>query len=146
MSASNFYEDGNHGLNVIVVPDEEDSTVVEDTIQNICDELNEIGYSIDHLSLVDKTPRSYETGQNFAVFSKKNKVVAIFTLCAGYYSGANINIYTGYDHLTDEYERDEITVNKRDIERVVRVIKNYTESFNRVATFSNGESIYERNN
>ena len=145
MATSNFYQDGNHGLNVILTGDDEDDTSVEDTLSNIVDELNEIGYSVDEAHIVN-TPRSFDTGQQFLVYNKKgDKAIALLELCAGYYSGANINIYTG-DSLYDETDEDyvEITKNKRDIAMVVKTVQNYTEGFRRVATFSNGESIYER--
>jgi hypothetical protein len=145
MATSNFYQDGNHGLNVIV-PLEEDEidTTVEDTLVNIVDELASAGYSVDSVKNWVDTPRSFDTGQQFAVYTKAGKNVALLELCAGYYSGANINIYTG-QLLKDvlDYEH-EVTVNKRDITRVVTIVKENTEGFKRTATFSNGESIYER--
>lgn len=145
MSASNFYQDGNQGLNVIVTDDEDEmDTTVEDTLSNIVDELSSAGYSVDNVKNWVNTPRSYDTGQQFAVYNKAGKTVALLELCAGYYSGANINIYTG-QMLKDvlDYEH-EVTVNKRDITRVVTIVKQNTEGFKRTATFSNGESIYER--
>lgn len=149
MATSNFYQDGNHGLNVIVIPDDdEDSTIVEDTLANIVSELTDKGYSVDDASHMTQAPRSFETGQGFLVYNKNGKTVAFLELCAGYYSGANVNIYTGQDLIDisdDGYDYDkEVTKNKRDIERVVKAIQAYTEGFRRVATFSNGESIYER--
>lgn len=148
MATSNFYQDGNHGLNVIVIPDDEDNTVVEDTLVNIVDELSEKGYSVDDAKHLTQAPRSFETGQGFLVYNKNGKIVAFYELCAGYYSGANVNIYTGQELIDisdDGYDYDkEVTKNKRDIARVVKAIQDNTESFKRVATFSNGESIYER--
>lgn len=145
MATSNFYQSGNHGLNVIIIPDEdENNTTVEDTLINIVDELSQMGYSLDNVKNWIDTPRSFDTGQQFAVYNKNGKIVAFYELCAGYYSGANINIYTGDElefHIGDE---DPITKNKRDIKRVVGVVKQNTEGFRRTATFSNGESIYER--
>lgn len=145
MATSNFYQDGNHGLNVIIIDNEdEDDTTVEDTLVNIVAELSSAGYSVDNVKNWTNTPRSFDTGQQFAVYSKKAKVVALLELCAGYYSGANINIYTGAmlkDIVDDE---DEVTVNNRDIKRVVTIVKQHTEAFRRTATFSSGESIYER--
>lgn len=149
MATSNFYQDGNHGLNVIV-PDTDDEmdTTVEDTLVNIVEELSSKGYSVDSASHLTQAPRSFETGQAFLVYNKNGKIVAFYELCAGYYSGANVNIYTGKDLIDisdDGYDYDgEITKNKRDIARVVKAIQDNTESFKRVATFSNGESIYER--
>ena len=144
MATSNFYQDGNHGLNVIIIPDDEDNTVVEDTLQNIVDHLNEIGYSVDDARYLSQAPRSFETGQAFTVHRKDGRMVAMYELCAGYYSGTNVNIYTGND-LTELLDDDtEVTKNKRDVTRVVNAIKQYTEGFRKVATFSNGESIYER--
>ena len=94
MATSNFYEDGNNGLNVIIINDEDD-TAVEYTLQNICDEINNMGYSIDNVNNWVDTPRSFDTGQQFAVYNKSGRVLALLELCAGYYSGANINVYTG---------------------------------------------------
>lgn len=145
MATSNFYQDGNHGLNVILTGDDEDDTSVEDTLSNIVDELNEIGYSVDEAHIVN-TPRSFDTGQQFLVYNKKgDKAIALLELCAGYYSGANVNVYTG-DALDDETDEEyvEVTKNKRDVTRVVDIVKSNTQSFRRTATFSNGESIYER--
>ena len=147
MATSNFYQDGNHGLNVILIEDEDD-TAVEDTLINIVDELSSNGYSVDDAKHLTQAPRSFETGQGFLVYNKNGKIVAFYELCAGYYSGANVNIYTGQDLMDvidDGYDHDkEVTKNKRDIARVVKAIKDNTEGFNRVATFINGESIYER--
>lgn len=145
MATSNFYQDGNHGLNVIITSDDDEmDTSVEDTLVNIVDELASKGYSVDDARYLSQAPRSFETGQAFTVYNKGGKMVAMYELCAGYYSGANINIYTG-QLLKDvlEYE-NEVTKNKRDIARVVNVIQENTTGYKRTATFSNGESIYER--
>lgn len=149
MATSNFFQDGNHGLNVIIIPDEdENSTIVEDTLVNIVDELSNKGYSVDDASHLTQAPRSFETGQGFLVYNKNGKIVAFYELCAGYYSGANVNIYTGQELIDisdDGYDYDnEITKNKREIARVVKVIQDNTEGFRKIAQFSNGESIYER--
>lgn len=149
MATSNFYQDGNHGLNVIVIPeDDEFDTTVEDTPANIVAELSSRGYSVDDAKHLTQAPRSFETGQAFLVYNKNAKIVAFLELCAGYYSGANINIYTGeelIDISDDGYDYDgEVTKNKRDIARVVKIVKHHTEAFKRTATFSSGESIYER--
>ncbi len=148
MATSNFYQDGNHGLNVIVIPDDDDDGItVEDTLVNIVEELSNRGYSVDDAKHLTQAPRSFETGQAFLVYNKNGKIVAMYELCAGYYSGANVNIYTGdelIDISDDGYDYDkEVTKNKRDIARVVKTIQDNTESFRRVATFSNGETIYE---
>jgi hypothetical protein len=147
MATSNFYEDGNNGLNVIVTEDE-DETIVEDTLQNIVDTINSMGYSVDNVRNWVDTPRSFDTGQQFAIYNKNSRIVALLELCAGYYSGANVNIYTGQDLIDisdDGYDYDkEVTKNKRDIARVVKAVQDFTEGFRRTAQFSNGESIYER--
>lgn len=145
MATSNFYQDGNHGLNVILIDDEESAEfIVGDTLANIVEELSNSGYSVDNVKGWVNTPRSYDTGQQFAVYNKAGKNVALLEVCAGYYSGANINIYTGQKLIDVIYYPDDVTKNERDIERVVRIVKVNTESFKRTATFSNGESIYER--
>ena len=146
MATSNFYEDGNNGLNVIII-DEEDNgdMVVGDTLANIVAELDKMGYSVDNVRNWVDTPRSFDTGQQFAVYNKSgNRVIALLELCAGYYSGANINVYTGQylkDVLDDE---SDVSMNKRDARRVVQAVQEYTTGYRRTATFSNGESIYER--
>lgn len=145
MATSNFYEDGNNGLHVIITDeDNEDDTSVEDTLQNICDTINEMGYSIDNVRNWVNTPRSFDTGQQFAVYNNAGRVVALLELCVGYYPGANINVYTG-QYLKDvlEYD-DEVSINKRDARRIVGAVQEFTTTFKRTATFSNGESIYER--
>jgi len=145
MSASNFYQDGNHGLNVIV-PDTDDEldTSVEDTLINIVEELSTAGYSVDNVKNWVNTPRSYDTGIQYAIHAPNNRLVALLEVCTGYYSGANVNIYTGLD-LIDllDVEDEPVTVNKRYIEGVVKAVKRNTAQYIRTATFSNGESVYE---
>ena len=146
MATSNFYQDGNHGLNVIVIPDDADEfdTTVEDTLINIVEELSSAGYSVDNVKNWVDTPRSFDTGQQFAVYNKAGRVVALLELCSGYYSGANVNVYTG-QYLKDVLDDDtDVSVNKRDARRIVQAVEEYTTTFRRTATFSNGESIYER--
>lgn len=143
MATGNFYTGGNNGLNVIISDYDE---AVEYTLVNIVDELSSKGYSVDDAKHLTQAPRSFETGQGFLVYNKNGKIVAFYELCAGYYSGANINIYTGDEliDISDDGYDNEVTKNKRDIKRVVKAIQDYTEGFKRVATFSNGETIYER--
>lgn len=146
MATSNFYEDGNNGLNVIII-DEDDNgdMIVGDTLANIVAELSKMGYSVDNVKNWVDTPRSFDTGQQFAVYNKAGtKVIALLELCAGYYSGANINVYTG-QYLKDVLDDDsDVSMNKRDARRVVQAVQEYTTGYRRTATFSNGESIYER--
>lgn len=134
MATANFYESGNHGLNVIAMDYEEEAV---DTLDNIESELK--GYSFRDIRM-DSTPRSFDTGVVYSVF-KGHKVVAILELCSGYYEGANINIYTD-EHLLDEYDRDEVTYNKRDIAKVVKAVKLYTTQYGKAYQFSNGETGY----
>lgn len=126
-------------MNVIIVDD--DDMEVDDTLSNIEYELSGMGYAIDETSHMAQAPRGYETGQTFLVYNKNNKVVALYELCSGYYEHANINIYTG-DEI-GEIVYDDVTKNKRDIERVVRAIKLYTTQYHTVKRFSNGETFYE---
>jgi len=141
MATGNFYTGGNHGLNVIYVDYEE---AVGDTIANIVAELSSKGYSIDSASHLIDTPRSFDTGQQFTVYNKSARVVALLELCAGYYSGANINVYTG-QYLKDVLDDDsDVSINKRDARRIVQAVQEFTTTFKRTATFSSGESIYER--
>lgn len=145
MATSNFYEDGNNGLNVIQYENEDDAEMlVGDTLANIVAEINNMGYSVDNVRNWVDTPRSFDTGQQFAVYNKSARVVALLELCAGYYSGANINIYTG-QYLKDVLDDDsDVSINKRDARRIVQAVQEFTTTFKRTATFSNGESIYER--
>jgi hypothetical protein len=149
MATGNFYTGGNHGLNVIIIPDEEeDNMTVEDTIANIVAELSSKGYSVDSADNLTQAPRSFETGTGYLVYNKNAKIVAFLELCAGYYSGANIDIYTGdalIDISDDGYDYDnEVTKNKRDIDRVVKCVEMYTDGFRKKYQFSNGETWYER--
>ena len=143
MATSNFYEDGNNGLNVILIEDEDNADiVVGDTLQNIVDTINSMGYSVDNVKNWVDTPRSFDTGQQFAVYNKSGRVIALLELCAGYYSGANINVYTG-QYLKDVLEDEDVSINKRDARRVVQAVQEYTTGYKRTATFSNGEAVYE---
>lgn len=145
MATGNFYTGGNHGLNVIISDYDE---AVEDTVANIVAELSSKGYSVDSANYLTQAPRSFETGQGFLVYNKNAKIVAFLEVCAGYYEHANVDVYTGMEDLDDlvndgrEYKSD-ITKNKRDIDRVVKCVEMYTSGYKRVATFSNGETIYE---
>lgn len=146
MATSNFYQDGNHGLNVIYTDYEE---AVEDTLDNIVAELSSKRYDVDSANHLTQVPRSFETGLGYLVVTPKGKYVAFLEVCAGYYHGANINIYTGREYLDDlindgrEYKSD-ITENKRDIDKVVKCVKAFTDGYKRTALFSSGEAIYER--
>lgn len=149
MATSNFFQDGNHGLNVIVTPDDDEmDTTVEDTLVKIVDELSSKGYSVDDAKHLTQAPRSFETGTGYLVYNKNAKIVAFLELCAGYYSGANIDIYTGDDLIDisdDGYDyENEVTKNKRDIARVVKCVEMYTDGFRKKYQFSNGETWYER--
>lgn len=143
MATGNFYINGNHGLNVVLTDYEE---ALPDTLANIVAELSSKVYSVDSADHLTDTPRSFDTGTGYLVYNKKGKAVAFLEVCAGYYEHANINIYTG-DELIDigdsDYE-NEVTKNKRDIDRVVRCVEMYTDGYKKVATFSNGEVIYEK--
>jgi len=145
MSAPNFYENGNHGLNVIHDEDEIGDFQVYDVLGLIVSELADIGYSVDDVRNWIDTPRSYETGIQYAVYEPNGKLVAVLEVCTGYYSGANVNIYTG-DLLVDELGDKEyynISVNKKLYGKVVDVIKRCTTAYHKTAQFSNGEAIYE---
>ena len=145
MATGNFYTGGNHGLNVIIAEYDE---AVDDTVANIVAELSSKGYSVDSANHLTQAPRSFETGQGYLVYNKNAKIVAFIEVCAGYYEHANVDIYTG-DELIDISDGGydyggEVTKNKRDIDRVVKCVEMYTDGYKRVATFSNGETIYER--
>ena len=144
MATSNFYTGGNHGLNVIISDYDE---AVEYTLENIMAELSSKGYSVDSANHLTQAPRSFETGQGYRVYNKNAKIVAFIEVCAGYYEHANVDIYTGdelIDIIDDGYDYgNEVTKNKRDIDRVVKCVEAYTDGYGRVATFSNGETIYE---
>lgn len=145
MATGNFYTGGNHGLNVIISDYDE---AVEDTLANIVSELTSKGYSIDSANHLTQAPRSFETGQGYLVYNKNAKIVAFIEVCAGYYSGANVNIYTGQDLIDisdDGYDyENEVTKNKRDIARVVKCVEMYTDGFRKKYQFSNGETWHER--
>lgn len=149
MATGNFYEAGNHGLHIIGCDSDGEGFEVEDTIANITCELEAKGWSFDELSRAEiSVPRSFETGREWEVNDKAGKLVARISLAAGYYEHANLNIFTG-DALLDELGEDKqywnMTTNKRSIKTLLDVIAMYTTAIKRVATFSNGETIYEKN-
>lgn len=142
MATGNFYQSGNHGLNVIDTRDDE--FALEDTISNIVCELSSKGYSVDSANHLIDTPRSFDTGLGYLVVTPKGKYVAFLEVCAGYYEGANINIYTGQE-LEDIVDYGyNVSKNKKDIDRVVKCVKLYTEEYVTTARFSNGETFYEK--
>lgn len=145
MATSNFYENGNHGLNVILDDNEVGDFQVYDTLTLMVDELAEVGYTVDDVKNWVHTPRSFDTGMQYAVYNPDGKLTALLEVCAGYYEHANINIYTG-ETLIDEIGDKEyynITENKKFVKKVVDVVKRHTSGYKRTTTFSNGESIYE---
>lgn len=141
MATGNFYTGGNHGLNVIIADYDE---AVGDTLENIIAELSSKGYSVDSADHLTQAPRSFETGTGYLVYNKNAKTVAFIEVCAGYYEHANIDIYTGDELIDISDDSYEVTKNKRDIDRVVKCVEMYTDGYKRVATFNNGETIYER--
>jgi len=134
MATGNFYESGDHGLNVISGDHEE---AVADVVSNIVFDLKK--YSVDSIRI--NTPRSFDTGMAFAIFNDNSKVVAILEVCNGYYESSNINIYTK-ENLLNEYDREEVTYNKQDIECVVNAVKRNTTQYKKAYQFSNGETGY----
>ena len=146
MATSNFYESGNHGLNVILDDNEVGDFQVYDTLALMVDELAEVGYTADDVKNWVHTPWSFDTGIQYAVYNPDGKLTALLEVCTGYYEGANVNIYTG-ETLIDEIGDKGyygITENKKFVKKVVDVVKRHTSGYNRIATFSNGETIYER--
>lgn len=145
MATGNFYTGGNHGLNVIITDYDE---AVDDTVENIISELSSKGYSVDSADHLTQAQGRFETGRGYLVYNKNGKIVAFLEVCAGYYEHANVDVYTGDEliELSDDgYDYDnEVTKNKRDIDRVVKCVEMYTDGYKRVATFSNGETIYEK--
>lgn len=137
MSTANFTQVGNHGLFVI---DAEEEFDYPDTVANIVSELSTKGFSVDKVNATD--------GDDWAVFDNKGKGVALITAYDGYYSGVSFGIFTGDDmieELDPYHEYDEkITRNKKTIDKVVKCVATYTTPIRRVATFSNGEAVYER--
>ena len=146
MATANFYENGGHGLNVIHDEDELGDFQVYNVLALIVDELAEVGYTADDVRNWVNTPRSFETGIQYAVYNPDGKLTALLEVCTGYYSGANVNIYTDSDlvDILGDKEYYNITENKKFVKKVVDVVKRHTVGYNRVAQFSNGETIYER--
>ena len=146
MATANFYENGGHGLNVIHDEDELGDFQVYDVIALMVDELEGIGYTVDDVKNWVDTPRSFDTGTQYAVYNPDGKLTALLELCTGYYSGANVNIYTDSDlvDIMGDKEYYNITENKKFVKKVVDVVKRHTIGYNKVAQFSNGETIYER--
>ena len=137
MATANFTQVGNHGLFVI---EAEDEFEYSDTVENIVSELSSKGFSVDKANLTD--------GDDYAVYDSRGRGVAIISAHDGYYSGVSFGIYTG-DDMKEEFDPygeydDKITRDKRIIAKVVKCVGMYTTPIRRVATFSNGEAIYER--
>lgn len=146
MATGNFYENGNHGLNVIHDEDELGDFQVYDVLALIVDELAGVGYTVDDVKNWVHTPLSFETGIQYAVYNPDGKLTALLEVCTGYYESANVNIYTGATLIDEVGDKEyyNITENKRFVKKVVDVVKRHTSGYKRVATFSNGETIYER--
>ena len=137
MATANFTEVGNHGLFII---DSENEYDYPYTVENIVSELSSKGFSVDKVNVTD--------GDDYLVVDKNGKDVAIISAHDGYYSGVSFGIFTGDDMIeeADPYHEytPNITKNKKTIDKVVKCVAMYTEQIRRVATFSNGEAIYER--
>jgi hypothetical protein len=156
MSAPNFMQAGNGGLNVIKVEDDFDLT---DTLENIIDSLEHEGFTVLDTNAFTSN-RSYNAIDSGKVLYN-NKVVGYYEVVAGYYADANINVYTvrgmsegDKDEFEDDlriYDQDKgwidyregYTIDKKLASKFVKAIQENTTQLIRTALFSNGEAMYE---
>lgn len=146
MATANFYNNGNGGINAIMDGDE----VVENYIL-IKDELYSKGFML----------HNYQ--DDSISIHKDDKLVAVMSLEYGYYEGANVSLWLVADmteeEMVDEFEdlvcdyshedgwymaRKNFTRNQKEKNKVLKTVERYTEKLNVVASFHNGEVIYER--
>jgi hypothetical protein len=118
----------------------------EDTIENVLCELPDFERCDDYIS------RNTDTiaVRNFPYFDQDDEswdyLKLYITVEPGYYEGCMFNIVTpGIDSIDDVAMSD---TNRKKLWSILRriegVMKKYTTQIRRVATFSNGETIYER--
>ena len=161
MGASNFYY-----KNILAVIDLEDAEqqnneflcedIVNDTISNIQHDLNKInirnvcGYEED--DFINNFPISNNYGGKLIYTIKKETEDYIMyiqvILYSGYYSSANVDyniIYEGLDITDEDAEiKADNKTNDKLIDKVINIIKEYTENYKVTAKFSNGETIYNK--
>ena len=146
MATANFYNNGNGGINAILDGDE--ASEIYDMIK---DELSYNGFTLD----------DYQNDSTS--IHKDGKLVAVMSLEYGYYQGANVSLWLVADMTEEEmvYEfedlvsdysdedgwymvRKNFTRNQKEKNKVLKTVERYTEKLNVVASFSNGEVLYER--
>ena len=146
MATANFYNNGNGGINAIM--DGYEASEIYDLIE---DELSYNGFTL-------------ENYQNDSTsIHKDGKLVAVMSLEYGHYQGANVSLWLVADmteeEMIDEFEdlvcdysyedgwymaRKNFTRNQKEKNKVLKAVELYTEKLNVVASFNNGEVLYER--
>ena len=159
MATGNFYSKG--GEYFVVEQGEHNHDDLFCFALDLMDErLQEIGYKMEKDERFHDRIFSY-SGQAYAV-SKDTKLVAIIWSRGGYYAHGNLDIITDdklVDHLLEEphgfyieqgedgdevLEMDEISLDKSHGEKIRNILRSVTTEVRKVATFSNGETIYEK--
>lgn len=135
MSTSNFAQYDESFLHVIEIM-EDDDFIVDDTIENIKADLQ---FYTKHkkYSLYDFGNKRRDVLPIGSIYFNDDISIDIF-ITYGYYEHATINIEVNND-TNKNYKYIQKTIN--DIERI---LSQYTTSVKRIATFSNGESIYQK--
>lgn len=126
---------------IYAIDDVEDDFIIDDIINNITSELERIYKK--NGSRQDNYIKESKCFYNITVYSKENGVIDIdIIITGGYYYGANLGyIINNNDDIqisnTLQKSIDSVCNN------IERIYKKYTQKIRRVATFSNGEAIYE---
>ena len=146
MATANFYNNGNGGINAIM--DGYEASEIYDMIE---DELLYNGFTLCNYK------------NDSTSIHKDGKLVAVMSLEYGNYEGANVSLWLVADMTEEEmvYEfedlvcdyshedgwyiaRKNFTRNQKEKNKVLKAVELYTEKLNVVASFSNGEVLYER--
>lgn len=157
MATSNFSTGGNGGINVI--DENEHFDTVSDTVGNVVDELDRMGYtSSDSREFNDRDTL------NATEVYYKGKLVAVLRVTAGYYEHANMEVYLvagmtneelqeQFEDLTYTYNPDSFdgwvvdrslfTRDKRHAKKVMDAVEEFTTKLRLVGVFSSGEAVYE---
>lgn len=164
MSTSNF-----HFINTLhaIEIDDDDEFIFDDTTENIFYDLEKEFSDIANVVITrEKYSSPHELNsygrQVFAEISlnidDENATLAL-TRSGGYYSGANFDFDVILNDRDDDYPEnitnDEpgihiFAIGEEEkflltaIERVTKIYDRYTDKLNLVATFSNGEAVYEK--
>jgi len=159
MATGNFYSKGGEYF-VVEQSEHNHDNLFYFALDSIEDRLQELGYKMEKDERFHDRIFAY-SGQAYSV-SKDSKLVAIIWKRYGYYAHGNLDIITDdklVEHLLEEpygfyiernedgdevLEMDEISVDKSHGEKIRKILRSVTTEVRKVATFSNGETTYEK--